>query len=285
MNTKRRQSGLSLTEMAVVVAVIALLAGLALPAVRMVIESFESGGSATSMISSALASARALAAKEGHYVGVRFQKAYDPNAPDPLVAPQYMIFIVHDSNMMASAFRVLEGTKPIKLPDSIVVADLMVRTNHGTSRYDAEDISDKPIQVGDLDDSNPVNVGPDYENINITDTCAFSIVFSPSGKLLRHEVRIRNRHDVYQPDNTVIGKKSADNVFNSTVNIADHRVGMFVQDDYAERGLGAELSRNGFIIYDKLIFQNLDAVGRFNYLSRLEFKYLNLHTGTIILRD
>ena len=60
MNAKRRQSGLTLTEMAVVVGVTALLAGLALPGVRMVMESFESGDSAASMISSALASARAL---------------------------------------------------------------------------------------------------------------------------------------------------------------------------------------------------------------------------------
>ena len=57
MGAKRRQSGLSTTEIAIVVAVMALLAGLALPAVRMVVESFESSDCVTGMISSALASA------------------------------------------------------------------------------------------------------------------------------------------------------------------------------------------------------------------------------------
>ncbi|MHC4743273.1 MAG: pilus assembly FimT family protein [Planctomycetota bacterium] len=285
MDRKHRQTGLTLTEMAVVVAVIALLAGLALPTARVVIESFESGESTMSMINSALASARALAAKEGHYVGVRFQIEYDPSRPDPLTAPQYMIFVIHDSSMMASAFRALEGSKPVKLPDSVLVMDLAVRTNHGVTANDAEDVSEEPLQVGHLDDGVTANLGPDSENIHVTDTCAFSIVFSPSGKVVRHEVRVRNRDDVYRPDNTGT-KISTDDVFNSPINIGSPSidVGMFVQDDYAERGLGAELSRYGFVVCDKLMFRNLDALGRFDYLSSLEFECLNPHTGTIILR-
>ena len=290
MYAKRRQSGLTLTEMAVVVGVIALLAGLAVPTVRVVVESFESGESTMSMISSALATARALAAKEGDYVGVRFQMAYDPTLPDPLTASQYMIFVIHDSSMMASAFRTLEGSKPVKLPDSVLVTDLTVRSNHGATSNAAEDIGEEPLQVGYLDDGVAANLDPDNENMYVTDICTFSIVFSPSGKLLRHEVRVRNRDDVYRPDNTLppaSRKKSMDDVFNSPVNIGSRSidVGMFIQDDYAERGLGAELSRYGFVVCDKLTFRNLDALGRFDYLSSREFKYLNPHTGTIIGRN
>ncbi len=117
--------------MVVVIAIIAVLVGVGLPAVRMVQSSFESGSGAKSMIIAALASARALAAKNQRYTGIRFQQAYnrdaaDPN--DPLTAPQYMVFIIHDSSILASAFRVVQGTKPIRLPDSIGVTDLTIVT-------------------------------------------------------------------------------------------------------------------------------------------------------------
>ena len=68
-------------------------------------------------------------------------------------------------------------------------------------------------------------------------------------------------------------------------NIATYEVGKFIQDDYAELGLGAESSRNSFVIYDKIRFDKLDAIGRFNYLSSLEPIYLNPYTGTIISTD
>ena len=73
MNAKSRQSGLTLMEQTVVVACIAALVVLGLPAVRTFVKSFESQGSTKAMISAALASARAVAAKEQHYAGIRFQ--------------------------------------------------------------------------------------------------------------------------------------------------------------------------------------------------------------------
>jgi len=60
---------------------------------------------------------------------------------------------------------------------------------------------------------------------------------------------------------------------------------MFIQDDYAELGLGAESSRNRFVIYDKIRFDKLGPTERFNYLSSLELVYINPYTGTIISTD
>jgi hypothetical protein len=62
-------------------------------------------------------------------------------------------------------------------------------------------------------------------------------------------------------------------------------MGLFVQDDYADLGLGAEPSRNRFILYDKNHFDKLDAQERFNYLSRLALIYINPYTGTMIQSD
>ena len=279
MKAKYGQSGLTLTEMAVVIATIALLAAFGLPAVRMLLESFESGSGAKSMISAALSSARAIAAKEQHYAGVRFQQ--------DLAGNQYMVFIVHDFNKtgLNPGFRVVAGLKPIKLPENLGVMDLVVRINHGTHWTDAEDPRDEPLKVDYLDDTSPLNLGPDQRNKYITDTSSFSIVFSPSGKLVMRDVRVRNRDGIYQPDNGVSGKVSMDDIFNSERNIRNYNVGLFIQDDYAEFGLGAESSRSRFIIYDKTQFDKLDARGRFNYLNSLEVIYINPYTGTIITPD
>ncbi|UCC98783.1 MAG: hypothetical protein JSW66_02590 [Phycisphaerales bacterium] len=279
MRTKSRQSGLTMTEIVLVVATIALLMSLGLPAVRMLVRSFESGSGATSMISAALAGARAIAAREQRYAGIRFQRG---SAGD-----QYMVFIVHDfeATGLNSGFRAVEGIKPVKLPRSSGVMDLMVRTNHGINPTDAADTLDEPLQMQYFDDANPANISPDGKNAYVRDIDSFSVVFSPSGKLVIRPVRIRNRDGVYQPDNTVANKASLDDVFNSPENIANSGVGMFVQDDYAELGLGAEPSRNRFVVYDRTEFDKLNARGRFDYLNRLEPVHINPYTGTMIAPD
>ena len=268
MRTRNRQFGFTLTEMTLVVATIALLLGLGLPAVRMLLNSFESDSGTRSMINAALSNARAIAARDQRYAGLRFQQDSDGN--------QYMIFIVHDFEKtgLSPGFRAVEGMKPIKLPENSGITDLMVRTNYGTSAAAAASPLNEPLRPAHLDDTN-----------SMRDTSTFSIVFSPSGKLVVRTVRVRNKDGTYQPDNGVSGKISTDSIFNSPVNITYHGVGMFVQDDYAEVGLGAESSRNRFIIYDKSHFGKLDARERFNYLNSLSLIYINSYTGTMIQPD
>ncbi len=291
MNYKlQTKSGLTLTEMTVVIAVVALLGSLGLPAVRTLFNSFESQSGARAMISAAMASARAIAAKEQRYAGIRFQKDLDDN--------QYMVFIVHDparkpyGTNLTNGFRAVEGLEPIKLPDSLGVMDLMVRINHDPGDHPARETDDEQLKVEYLDDTNPVNL-IDYgyrtvtgknkyiKNKYVVDASTFSIVFSPSGKMVIHDVRVRNGDGDFQPLNL---SESADDIFNSPENIIDNKTGMFIQDDYAELGLGQESSRNSFIIYDKTQFDELDGSGRFNYLSGLEFIYINPYTGTMIER-
>ena len=263
----------------VVIATISLLVAFGLPAVRVFLRSFESRGGGRSMISAALSSARAIAAKEQHYAGIRFQQ--------DLAGIQYMVFIVHDFERtgLNPGFRAVEGLKPIKLPDSLGVMDLMVRINHGTHWTDAQDLREQPLSVNYLDDTNPRNLGPDQKNRFITDTSSFSIVFSPSGKLIMRDVRVRNRDGIYQPNNALSNKVSMDGIFNSPDNITNYGMGIFIQDDYAELGLGAELGRNRFVIYDKIRFDKLDPMERLNYLTNLELIYINPYTGTIISAD
>ncbi len=261
--------GITLSEMTVVVAIAALLVALTLPAAKMLINSFESESGTKAMISSALASARAIAAKEQRYAGIRFQKAGDPN--NALNAPQYMIFIIQDPDIMAYGFKAVEDIEPIKLPDSIGIMDTKVRTNRGITSAAAGDITEQIINN---------NIWIDDPN-DVLDATAFSVIFSPSGKLVIHQVRTRNKDGDFRPINL---NDSADDIFNSPENIRLNKTGMFVQDDYAYMGLGAELSRTSFIIYEtekfKQAYNNGNAWS--GYLNKLVPVHINPYTGTII---
>ena len=275
----RTNKGMTLTETTIVIGVAALLTALSLPAVRTFFSSMATAGNTRSLISAALSSARAIAAKEQRYAGIRFQKAGDPN--NVLNAPQYMIFIVQDPNIGAYFFRAVEGIQPIKLSDNVGVMDFAI--------------------VSGRNQNNPVNPGTEYRLDDPTignaqkdtlvgnpngyrDTTAFSIVFSPSGKLVIHGIRIRNR-------DSRINNASQDDVFNTWDRVMGRFVtpaGMFVQDDYfgggSDFGLGPEPSRSSFIIYETDKFRQAYGRGRAwsDYLSQLRPVYINPYTGTIV---
>lgn len=249
MKAKRKQSGITLMEMTVVVAAVALLAVFGLPAIRAFINSLESKGPTEAMINAALSSARSTAIKERHYAGVRFQKAYNPKGP--LEASQYMILIIHDfdKTKLAYGFRAVEGLQPIRLPDLVGVMDL---------RRNKIEVIDSDGEINTLEDVN--------------DTTTFSIVFSPSGKLVIHDVRVSNR------DGSTTSK---DDIFNTFENITDsiEPHGMFVEDD------GDEPSRSSFIIYDRDRFRAVNKDSRYeDYLENLASNkiYVNPYVGTII---
>jgi len=251
MINRRKQFGLTLPETAVVVAIAALMVALTIPAANMLLNSFESQSGAKSMISAALASARAIAAKEQRYAGIRFQKRYDPNNPDPLNASQYMIFIVYDFDRTtyANGFRAVDGIQPIKLPDSIGVMDSNVTG-------DAAVVTDSRLR----------------------DNTTFSIIFSPSGKLVIHYVRVWNRDGKIWSSNT-----SKDDVFNTEYNVQTAQIAMFHQDYYPGFGFDEESSRNGFYIYETKTLKQTNINRRWSdYLYRLKPVYINPYTGTIV---
>jgi len=248
MKAKYRQSGLTLMEQAVVIAAIALLVAFGLPAVRTFLKSVESRGGARAMISASLASARAIAAKEQHYAGIRFQNRYQEDGQ----GCQYMIFIVHDPDKtnLVNGFRAVKGLQPIKLPDLVGVMEVV----NGDDEIDTDD--------------------------EFTDETTFSIVFSPSGKLVIHDVRVKNRDGAPKwPDFS----DSQDDIFNTEDNVNDG-IAMFFED-YDSDGFQQELSRNKFRIYDKDIFEKVDENNRYDdYLKDLEVIHINPYTGTMINR-
>jgi len=150
MKARYRQSGLSLMEMAVIIATIALLVGLGLPAVRALIKSFETAGGARGVISAALSSARTIALKNQKYAGIRFQNRDQADGK----GAQYMTFIIQDPNLYAGqykaayGFRAVQGIKPVKLPETVGVMEA------------------------------------------VEGKTTFSVIFSATGKLVIHDVQV-----------------------------------------------------------------------------------------------
>jgi prepilin-type N-terminal cleavage/methylation domain-containing protein len=273
MTDSRRscRRGMTLTEMAVVIGIVAVMVGLTLPAANVLYNSFETTSGAKSMLNAALSSAKSIAIKEQRYAGIRFQKRYDPANPDPINESQYIIFIIKDKlGNLANGFRAVDGIQPIKLPDSIGVMDLEIRTNWVDPSMDG---------MGDLTINNNTLIDSSAE-INATST--FSIIFSPSGKIAIHAVTVRNRGGDYQPITPAQSKY--DDIFNSPVNIINNNLGMFIQDDYADTGYGAEMSRNKFYIYDTKKFKQAykSGVPYTGYLNQLKAVYVNPYMGTIV---
>jgi hypothetical protein len=246
------------------------------------------------MISAALASARAIAAKEQRYAGVRFQR--------DLSGSQYMVFIVQDPKIMAYGFRAIEGVKPIKLPDSIIVMDLTIVTNRNEQNpvnpQQEIRIDDPLLLLNDAQRNSLIN-----DPNELSDTTTFSIIFSPSGKLVIHGIRVRNRDGFV--DSMSNSDVSYDDVFNKKQQV-DRRyngydgtanppgAGMFYQDDYyglawPGLGLGPEPSRNSFVICDRDKFRQayINGLAWTDCLAQTapDRIYINSYTGTMILPD
>jgi type II secretory pathway pseudopilin PulG len=245
--------GTTLVEMTVVIGIAALMLGLAVPVTNILLNSFESESGAKSIINSAMASARAIASKEQRYAGIRFQKRYD-FSKTIVDTSQYMTFIIYDTtipNGIAGNLgcRAVEGIEPIKLPDSIGVMEIV-----GSN--------------GDIDNDD-----------KLTNKTTFSILFSPSGKLIIHSLWVRNK-------NGVTGDSSMDDIFNSLINVRDNKIGMFIQDNdtILTPGLVRELSQNSFFIYDTKKFKQAYSSGTpySGYLYQLNRIYINPYIGTII---
>jgi hypothetical protein len=228
------------------------------------------------MIEAALSSARAMAMSSQNYVGVRFEKlctSDDPANPikNVLMAPQYMIFIMHEEPKkmggLANGFRAVEGLEPVKLPDTMGVIDLTGITGDGNIDQLSE----------------------------LSDATTFSIVFSPSGKVVVRDVRVRNRNGVYQPKNDPGSPQTSnDDVFNSVDNICRYKRGMFLQDDYSrtdsmDLGLGQESSRTSFVIYELAPLRGAYGTQTpwTSYLGRLAVKplYVSPYAGNLVSSD
>ena len=244
-------------------------------------KSFQSEGGAVSMINAALNSARTMAVSRQRYVGVRFQKLCTSTDPaDPLKglmdAPQYMIFIVHEevknNGGVGDGFRAMEGLEPIKLPPTD--GRHGIELDHAVTRKS----------------TSPSNCATRRRS----PSCS-----RPSGKLIMHNVRVRNADGVYRPDNAA---GAAEDVHGRHVQLGREHLpgqqagacssrttisrGRTTQADDLDYGLGEEPSCTSFVIYEppqlRMVYDQKTAWT--DYLSRLAAKafYVSPYTGDLI---
>lgn len=123
MQKKKRQSGVTLTELIVVVAVMAILMSISVPTAKKLMNSFDSSTGARQLINAALSNARAIAVREQAYAGVRFQKK--EGEEDGVT---YMVLIVHDYEATGDAegYRAVTGRTPMPLPEDVTVTQASV---------------------------------------------------------------------------------------------------------------------------------------------------------------
>ena len=115
---------------------------------------------------------------------------------------------------------------------------------------------------------------------DMNDTMTFSIVFSPSGKLVVQKVNVRNFDG--ETDNS-----SRDTIFNTRYNVYNRGRAMFIQDDEEPGRDAHERSRRCFAIYDEEEFDNLNSTDEYEkFLEELaeSMIYINPYTGTFINR-
>jgi type II secretory pathway pseudopilin PulG len=292
MTRSSRHSALTLVEILVVLGIMAILFAIGVPAVKKIVESFDSSANVRSVITAALSHARSLAMAGNTYVGIRFQPEihWKPAVSRYEVKNTYMVLIRYDFDAtgLDTGFRAVEDRKPVKLPESIGIIDgIRVTRKLNGLKNDILIVAEDPIAID-------ANLDQDEE---FFDASTFSIIFDKSGRLVTHEVRVRNRFgvpggDVSANENKTIPDIWAlapDDIFNlkkmafdDTNNLSLKERTLLCQDDYLA-DFGPESSRNSFVIYDKKKFNAVPVGKQWSlYLKLLPKEYVNPNTGELV---
>jgi hypothetical protein len=223
-----------------------------------------------------MSNARAIAIREGHYAGVRFQQ--------DSAGRQYLVLVIHDPNQtgLANGFRVAEGRKPMALPQNVGVMSCRVQKKYDNGLFDSDrtddwDLASNPSMADTCLNTNVSHVG-------MNDATTFSIVFNPSGKFVVHLVRVDS-------------KDSNDKVFNTSTKVHNGEA-LFRQDESESPttpsdGYQEENSVSGFRIYDKRELAKAQAITPTpkpwtavpTGLSNLDTEFVNPYTGELVKKD
>jgi hypothetical protein len=255
-------------------AVMVILLAVAAPVAQKLAQSLGNSAGARNIIDAAMTSARAIAVREGHYAGVRFQQDY--------AGRQYLVFIINDPNatLLANGFRAVEGRKPTALPEGVGVTGYRVQKRYDNHDTDSDRTDDRDLAVEGK--TKPSDADPYLDSdVEMNDAATFSIIFSPSGKFVVHPVRVSNG-------------SSTDKIFNFKDYVLDGsnsttRFAMLRRDESEETqhdGFQEENSVPSFKIYEQNKLAKVVANKRWSgYLSTLNTEFVNPYTGELVKKN
>ena len=125
-----KNEALSLIEMTVVVAIIALLAVAGIPAIKALYKSFETGLCSKALINSTLSCAKATAQKERNYAGVLFEQKDNVQLALPIIQEpnnRHRIDLNLDENTIL--FNNEKGRQPVNLGEVSAIAPVYSDNN------------------------------------------------------------------------------------------------------------------------------------------------------------
>ncbi|MCK5269166.1 MAG: prepilin-type N-terminal cleavage/methylation domain-containing protein [Sedimentisphaerales bacterium] len=268
---KQQQSGFTLIEMLVVVAIIAVLVAMSLPNTMGIIRSHRSAAT-KNLIRNALAQAQAHAAVTQKYAGVRFQQSASGR--------QYIVLIESNSNVkiIAPSF----APWPLyQLIDRFVAVDNAKATAMPTGFV---------AMQGDIIDDFDLD-----GNAKLWEKATFSIIFSPTGQLVTKRCQCLprlapNDHLIPQADYEL----ENDGIFCAPADAAEEGPPL-ARDEIADAWTDmVELSMGGMYLceWDPLDKEEIPTDARWSgYLNRyrseerVEYVLINIYTGTIIKEE
>lgn len=247
------RNGFTLVELMVVIGLIVLVAGIALPSISKL---FTAGADtqAFSILNAQVAMARGQALLTDTYAGVHVQMA-DADAQPQLENTCYSAVIQgfdHDRDGGATAphFRLGEGLEPIALPNSIAAGGLNADTMGGSA-------------------SNAYTVS------NVDDFTSFNIVFDENGHLTKYVFGL-------YPDQDEIGYRKPV-VFDSTSPLFNGDTKLWDYD--LTGGSSGEEGVIGITIFDYATYIALDDADKDDFLeANAPLLGINMYTGQLFYR-
>ncbi len=175
MRDKKSQfgRGFTLVEMLVVIAIVVLVLGMALPSITGI---FTAGADsqAYNLIASQLSAARALAIQEGTYAGVHVQMGNEATDSD-LKDTCWAAVMQYDTSLSPAAFRLADGFTPRQIP----------------GRYAFGEVSGAFITASAFDN---------LSDTNLDNFTSFTVVFSPNGAVVKQVNNANIQFDIASID-------------------------------------------------------------------------------------
>lgn len=282
-NKQRNRAGFTLVEILVVVAIIAIMISLTVPATSTMVRSYRQA-SAKSLVRSAMAQAQAYAVKERKYAGLRFQKdgsgqQYIILVENKAITLDNVPFYGGDPYPLKNLYAPVDNVRPITLPVGIEVMPAYR----------------EPWEIDFLPDNGDGKVWPgdgdgiiDYTELAAATT--FCVLFDPSGQLVRKPAQCGPRllpAEDY-PGMVIDYNEYINNAYDDTVFANNQSVlpseGLPLPGDVIQLGFtGVKLSQSGVYMYENNTLERIPANERLWYIStKLEPMLINIYTGEFL---